>query len=142
MVFQTKPMISTERKPLGHFLLTRGSVTQEQIDRTLEEQRLANHQKLIGELLIEKHFCTDDQITEALAEAYDVPYARVGPRIADPKIVNLLPREFLEKHHVLPMFLVEGTLTVAVPEPANMFLVEEISRVTTHAVQIVAARAE
>ncbi len=128
-----------ERKPLGHFLLTRGVVKQEHLDRALEEQKLSNHQKLLGELLVEKSFCTEDQITEALAEAYDVPYARVSPRIADPKVIGLLPREFLEKHQVLPLFLVEGTLTIAVPEPANLFLIEEIERLVGHPTQVVAA---
>ena len=128
-----------ERKPLGHFLLTRGVVKQEHLDSALEEQRLSNHQKLLGELLVENSFCTEDQITEALAEAYDVPYARVSPRIADPKVIGLLPRDFLEKHQVLPLFMVEGTLTIAVPEPANLFLIEEIERIVGHPAQVVAA---
>lgn len=128
-----------ERKPLGHFLLTRGVVKQEHLDRALEEQRLSNHQRLLGELLVENSFCTEDQITEALAEAYDVPYARVSPRIADPKVIGLLPRDFLEKHQVLPLFMVEGTLTIAVPEPANLFLIEEIERIVGHPAQVVAA---
>ena len=132
-------MLTLERKPLGHFLLTRGVVKQEQLDRALEEQHLSNHQKLIGEMLVERNHCTEDQIVEGLAEAYEVPYARIGPRIADPKVVRLLPREFLEKHHVLPLFLVEGMLTIAVPEPANLFLIEEIERIGGYPAQVVAA---
>ena len=77
-------MLATlERKPLGHFLLTRGVVKQEHLDRALEQQKLSNHQKLLGELLVENSFCTEDQIIEALAEAYDVPYARISPRLAE-----------------------------------------------------------
>jgi type IV pilus assembly protein PilB len=68
-----------------------------------------------------------------------VPYARVSPRIADPKVIAALPKEFLEKHQVLPLFLVEGILTVAIPEPANVFLLEEIERVSGYQAQVVAA---
>ncbi|HEY7115421.1 MAG TPA: GspE/PulE family protein [Tepidisphaeraceae bacterium] len=133
-------MIATlERKPLGQLLLDRGLVKPEQLDRALEEQRRSNHQKLLGEVLVELRICTEDQITEALAQAYGVPYARVSPKIADPKVIASLPKEFLEKHQVLPLFLVEGTLTVAVPEPANVFLVEEIERICGYQVQVVAA---
>ena len=133
-------MIATaHRKPLGQLLLEKGLVKPEQLERALDEQRRSNHQKLLGEILIEQRFCTEDQITEALAEAYGVPYARVTPRIADPKIIAILPKEFLEKHQVLPLFLVEGMLTVAVPEPANVFLLEEIERLSGHQVQLVAA---
>jgi len=130
---------TTTRQPLGQILLDKGLVKPEQLERALEEQKRGNHQKLLGELLVEMRFCTEDQITEALARAYGVPYARVSPRVADPKVIAILPKEFLEKHQVLPLFLVEGTLTVAVSEPANVFLVEEIERLSGHRVQLVAA---
>src|SRR5205809_1987117 len=133
-------MIATlQRKPLGQLLLSKGLLKQEQLDRALEEQKRSNHQKLLGEVLVELHICTEDQITEALAQAYGVPYARVSPRVADPKVIAVLPQEFLEKHTVLPLFLVEGVLTVAVPEPANVFLLEEIERLSGYQVQVVAA---
>jgi type IV pilus assembly protein PilB len=130
---------SVERKPLGRLLLDKAVIKQEQLDRALEEQRRSNHQKLLGEILVELHICTEDQICEALAQAYGVPYARVSPKIADPKVISVLPKEFLEKHQVLPLYLVEGTLTVAVPEPANVFLFEEIERLSGYKVQVVAA---
>ena len=133
-------MIATlERKPLGQLLLSRGIVKQEHLERALEEQKRSNHQKLLGEVLIELRFCSEDQITEALAEAYGVPYARISPKIADPKVIELLPKEFLDKHSVLPLYLVQGVLTVAVPEPANVFLIEEIERLAGYPVQVVAA---
>ena len=133
-------MIATlQRKPLGQLLLSRGLIKQEQLDRALDEQKRSNHQKLLGEILVELRVCTEDQITEALAQAYGVPYARVSPKVADPKVIAALPKEFLEKHQVLPLFLVERVLTVAVPEPANVFLLEEIERLSGFQVQVVAA---
>jgi type IV pilus assembly protein PilB len=59
--------------------------------------------------------------------------------VCDPKVIGILPKDFLEKHQVLPLFLVEGMLTVAVSEPANVFLLEEIERVSGYTVQLVAA---
>src|SRR5436189_6448023 len=108
-------MIATAtKKPLGQLLQDRGVLTAEQLERALEEQKRSNHQKLLGEVLVELGFCSEDQNTESLAQAYGVPYARVSPRIADPKVIASLPKEFLEKHQVLPLFLVEGILTVAI----------------------------
>jgi len=130
-----------EKKPLGQLLVSRGVLKPEDLERALDEQKRAKHQKLLGEVLIELGLCTEDQITEALAQAYGVPYARVSPRIADPRIIEILPREFLEKHQVLPLFLVENVLTVAVAEPANVFLLEEIERASGKRVQVVAATA-
>jgi type IV pilus assembly protein PilB len=133
-------MIATqERKPLGQLLMAKGLIQQEQLDRALDEQKRSNHQKLLGEVLVELRICSEDQITESLAQAYGVPYARISPKIADPKVISVLPKEFLEKHQVLPLYLVEGILTVAVPEPANVFLLEEIERLSGVRVQVVAA---
>jgi type IV pilus assembly protein PilB len=132
-------MVAPKRKPLGQLLIDKGVVKPEQLERALEEQRRSNHQKLLGEVLVELRIATEDQITESLAEAYGVPYARISPRIADPKVIPILPKEFLEKHQILPLFLVEKTLTVAVSEPANVFLLEEIERVSSFKVQLVAA---
>src|SRR6476661_10864054 len=133
-------MVATlQKKPLGQLLLAKGVIKPEQLERALEEQKRSNHQKLLGEVLVELHICSEDQITEALAQAYGVPYARVSPRVADPKVIAVLPKEFLEKHQVLPLYLVEGTLTVAVSEPANVFLLEEIERLCGYTVQVVAA---
>src|SRR5580704_18136833 len=129
------------RKPLGQLLIGKGLIQQAQLERALDEQKRTGHQKLLGEVLVELRFCTEDQIVEALAQAYSVPYARVSPRIADPKIIQMLPKEFLEKHQTLPLYLVEGVLTVAVPEPANVFLLEEIERLSGHQLQVVAATA-
>jgi type IV pilus assembly protein PilB len=140
-----RPTATTEGqaqlRPLGELLTERGLVTHEQISQALDRQREQGHSKLLGELLVELEFVTEDQVTEVLAEAYGVPYAKVSPRIADPHVIETLPREFIEKHCVMPLFVINGKLIVAVPEPANLFLIEEIEKVSGLTVQIVAATA-
>ncbi len=131
-------MVATARKPLGQLLLDKGLVKPEQLQRALDEQYRSGNKKLLGEILIDQSLVTEDQLAEVLAGSYGIPYARISPRVADPKVVPLLPREFLEKHQVLPLFLVEGVLTVAVSEPTNVFLHEEIERVSGRVVQLVA----
>jgi len=124
---------------LGQLLLGHGVVTQEQIEKALAEQKEKGHRKLLGELLVEMNYCTENQIASALAEAYDVPYAQVSPKICDVRALDTLPREFLKEHIVLPLFKVRGELTVAVSEPTNVFLIDEIERISGCKVQIVCA---
>ncbi len=125
--------------PLGDLLIRKGVMNQSQLEDALEEQRRSGHTKLLGEIIVDLGFATNEQVMEALAEGYGVPFARVSARIADPRVTEALPREFIESHCVLPLFLVDGALTVAVTEPANLFLTEEIERLTGYDVQIVAA---
>ncbi len=126
---------------LGELLLDSGVITQDQLEQALDDQERRGRKKLLGEVLVELNFVTQEQVMEALAGAYGVPFARVTPRIADPRVTESLPREFIENHCVLPLFYVEEVLTVAVSEPANLFLIEEIERVSGARVQIVASTA-
>ena len=132
---------TTKRKQVGQILLASGLITQEQIDIAVAEQAARGHRQLFGEILIELGMVSEDQLLEALAVAYNVPYAKLTPRLADAKVIELIPRDFLEKHGVLPLFKVRDALTVAVSEPSNVFLTEEIVRITDCKVQVVVASA-
>ena len=124
---------------VGDLLVDRGIVTAEQIDAALAwQKKQPGLRKLLGEVLVEMGFVSEEQVMEALAQAYGVPFARVNPKLVDPKVIEMLPREFLEKSKVLPLFCIEGKLTVAMHEPANVFVTEEIERLTGKSVQIVA----
>jgi type IV pilus assembly protein PilB len=128
---------STPAPRLGNVLIERGYLTVEQLNACLAEQR-AGGGRLLGEILIDHSFCTDDQVTECLATVYGVPYAKLEPRIADPRIVDCLPREYIEKNLVFPLFKIRDTLTVAVTEPTNLFLLDELKAQTDLEIQVVA----
>lgn len=130
------------RLQLGELLIQHGAITSEGLQQALEHQRNSGGRYLLGEVLLKLELCSEEQIMEALAAGYDVPFARISPRIADPKIVDVLSREFLEKHTVLPLFRVRNVLTLAVNEPANVFLLEEVERLTGCQVQVVCATAK
>jgi len=131
-----------KRLQLGQLLILRGAVTEEQLEQALEHQRSTGGALLLGEVLVKLDLCAEEQIMEALAEGYEVPFARISPRLADPKVIDILPREFLEKHCILPLFKVRNRLALAVNEPANVFLVEEVERLTDCQVIIVCATAK
>ncbi len=124
---------------LGDTLLARGYLTEEQLQTALQKQRGEWRGKLLGEILVELEYCSEEQIVECLAAEYGVPYAKLDARLADPKVAELLPREYIENNLVFPLFCVRGVLTIAVSEPSNLFLVDEVRQLTNKEVQIVAA---
>jgi type IV pilus assembly protein PilB len=133
--------LTTAPPRLGNVLVDRGYVTVEQLKESLEVQKQGNGQ-LLGEVLVERGYCTDDQVVECLATVYGVPYAKLEPRIADPKAIDVLPREYIEKNLVFPLFKVRHSLTIAVTEPTNLFLIDELHNLTGLDVQVVATSAK
>jgi len=129
------------RQRLGDLLVDRGYLTRENLEAALAQQKQqpSGLNKLLGEILVEMSYSTEDQVAECLAIEYGVPHAKLEPRLADPRIIDVLPREYIEENLVLPLFLVRGMLTVAVPEPSNLFLIDEVRQLTHLDVQIVAA---
>src|ERR1041384_251430 len=130
---------AVRRKSIGQLLVAKGLVSQQILDATLEQQKVSGRHQLLGEMLVEQALITEEQLCETLAEVYGVPYAKVSPKICDPKVIEVLPREFIEKHSLLPMFLVNNVLTIALAEPSNLFLIEEIQQLTGFSVQVVAS---
>ena len=122
---------------IGSLLVDKGYLALGDLQSALEKQKLEGRKKLLGEILVELGYCTEDQVIECLAAEYGVPYAKLDARLLDPKVVDVLPREYVEKNLVLPLFLVRGVLTIAVPEPSNLFLIDEIRGLTGAQVQIV-----
>src|SRR3989339_693611 len=115
---------STNR--LGNLLVAKGYLSEEQLASALARQHEGSRTKLLGEILTELEYCSEDQIVECLASEYGVPYAKLDNRMYDPKVTDVLPREYIENNLVLPLFVIRGTLTVAVSEPSNLFLIDEI----------------
>ena len=130
------------RRQVGEILQERGWVSAAQLQTALAKQKTDGHHQLLGELLVEMGLVSDEQVVEALAEGYAVPFARVSPKLADSRVSELLPRDFLEKHCVLPLFKVRSRLAVALSEPANVFLIEDIERLTGCQVLVVASPAK
>lgn len=127
---------------LGNVLVEYGYLTLEQLEKALAEQKVKGNGKLLGEILVDQGFCTEDHVVECLAKVYDVPFAKLETRMFDPKVIELLPRDYIERNLVLPLFLVRDTLTVAVCEPSNLFLIDELHSITRKEIQVVAAPAK
>ncbi len=126
---------------LGNILVERGYVRVEELQQALEAQCQGTG-KLLGEILVELGFASDDQVIECLATVYGVPYAKLEPRLADPRAVDVLPREYIEKNLVFPLFKIRHTLTIAVCEPTNLFLIDELRSLTGLEIQVVATSAK
>lgn len=127
---------------LGDLLVERGYLSEEDLAQALARQKRSERKRLLGEILVDDGFCSEEQVAECLAAEYGLPFARLEARLYDPKIIDVLPREYVENNLVLPLFKVREVLTVAVAEPSNLFLAEEVRSLSGLDVQIVVATAK
>ena len=135
-----KPLLKP-RPRLGDLLVRQGFLTAERLQAALKIQSDGGANKLLGEVLVEREFCTEEQVLECLAIEFKLPFVRLDARLFDPKVVELLPREVLVKHLVLPLFKLRDTLTVAIAEPSDIFLLDRLKAIARCEVQLAIASA-
>ncbi len=114
---------------IGDILCSLGMVSRADLHRaTSPEERLQGER--LGEALVRLNLVTDAELCEALAVQYQLPYVQLSWRLVDRAVLEILPKAFLSSHRVIPMFRVEGELTIAVDDPTNLWATDEVARLT------------
>ena len=124
-----RPQTLSGRKRLGEILLARGKLTQEQLDRVLKTQgETRNNDLLLGEALVANGVLTDDEVVRALSEQSGIPYIGEGRLLsqASPEAIKLLSLEQVEKYGVVPVAVVDKKLYVAMKNPADFTLLDQL----------------
>src|SRR5512133_599247 len=101
------------RSHLGALLLRKGLLTNEELDRALEEKQQG---ELLGEALVRLRICFEDDIARVLAEQADV-------ELVDLRAVRLLSGAQAEELRAIPIRIhTDGTVSVAVADPTDQSL--------------------
>lgn len=109
---------------LGDKLLNEGLITPAQLDKALEEQKKIKEK--LGETLIKLGYVTHDDLLPILANHIGVQCMRIDLGELDDKLAELLPEDFLRKNVVYPIKRENNKLVVAMANPTNVFLIDEI----------------
>ena len=113
---------------IGDLLIAEGLITQEQLDQALSEQRSSGMR--LGYVLVKMGSVREIEITKMLARQYRVPAVDLSQFEVDEKIVQLIPSDVALKHTALPLKREGRTLTVAMVEPANAQILDDLKFIT------------
>jgi type IV pilus assembly protein PilB len=113
-----------KRKKLGEVLHERGKISREDLSDVIAEQ----HGKVIrlGELLLERGLVDKSDLLPALYEVTRVPYVDCTRAKPTEEALERIPRNIAERCCALPMQKTETGLVVAMAEPQNLTLLDEL----------------
>ena len=111
---------------LGEALVDRGLIDPPTLDGALDVQRRTRPHRLLGQMLLDAGALTPLQLNSALAAWMGVPL--VDPRRLTPEVEALrrLPRVLAEREGVLPLMMHGDELVVAVDDPWDQSLLEQL----------------
>ncbi len=113
---------------IGDLLLREGLVTQDQLNKALQEQR--HNGTRVGYNLVKLGFVKETDLTRMLARQHRMPAVDLTKFQVDARIAKLIPGELALKHNVLPLKRDGRTLTVAMSDPASMSVLDDIKFIT------------
>jgi Type II secretory pathway, ATPase PulE/Tfp pilus assembly pathway, ATPase PilB len=122
----TAPAVTALR--IGELLLKEGLVTQDQLSKAVQEQK--QHGTRVGYNLVKLGYVKETDLTRMLARQHRMPAVDLTRFQVDPRIAKLIPNELALKHSVLPLKRDGRTLTVAVSDPGNMGVLDDIKFIT------------
>ena len=119
---------SSER--LGDLLVREGLITREQLQQALTEQKGTGMR--VGYTLVKLGLVEETEITKMLARQYRMPAVDLSRFEVDKRIIKMVPTEVAVKHTVLPLKREGRTLTVAMSDPTNMSVVDDLKFITRY----------
>ncbi|HEV8448997.1 MAG TPA: ATPase, T2SS/T4P/T4SS family [Gemmatimonadaceae bacterium] len=120
------PQLTQDR--LGEMLVRDGLLTREQLSKALAEQK-QNGQRL-GYTLVKMGMLPEIDLTKALAKQHRMPAVDLSRFEVDPKIAKMIPAELAQKNLVMPLKREGRSLTLAIADPSNLGVLEDIKFIT------------
>ena len=129
----------TER--LGELLIKRNYITSDQLKRASEEQKMKGGR--LESNLVRLGYIKEDELLSFLSAQYRVPSVKISKMEINPNVIKLIPSSISKKYFIIPINRMGPKLTLAMADPSNIVVIDEIKFMTGFNVEpVVASEAE
>lgn len=126
---------------LGEFLVKEGLITTEQLEQAISIQRQEGGR--LGEIVVKLGMVKEEQMVAVLGKQLNIPYFSLGTGMlkpaADQGLEQVIPQDFALKHSVLPLSRTLKSLTVAMSDPLDLILIDNLRKLTSCEINLVIA---
>ena len=109
-------------------LIQAGVITEEQLAEALEIQKTSKN--LIGTILTQLGYCTEDDIAKVLAKKTGYKYVSINEIGVNVSVANLITPEMALRNNVLPLYQEGKTLYVAMKNPNDIITIDNLHLMT------------
>lgn len=128
------------RRLIGDIAVELGYATREEIEDAVDASR--ERGVPTGQILLERKVLRDDELAKVLAERFGVRYIDLSTLEPDMGAATLLSVEAIRRYEAIPMsFEEDGSLLLAMADPANVLTVDDVTMITGRRVRVAAAAA-
>lgn len=122
---------------LGELLVKKNFITPDQLKKASEEQKLKGGR--IESHLIRLGYIKEDELLSFLSAQYRVPSVKLSKIEINPNVIKLIPSSIAKKYFIIPIHRVGPKLTLAMADPSNIIVIDEVKFMTGFNVEPVVA---
>jgi type IV pilus assembly protein PilB len=129
------PVTPSDTPRLGEVLVRRGAISRDQLAHALERQPLAR--RPIGRVIVDLRYATDETVQRAVAEQHGLPFLDLERASIDRRVARVVNRAYARRHRVLPLTRAGATIIVAMVDPGEREIIDELRRLTASSIEVV-----
>nr|WP_244083195.1 type IV-A pilus assembly ATPase PilB [Desulforhabdus sp. TSK] len=115
-------------KKLGELLVQAGLINREQLKKALDDQQHSGER--IGAILVKLGAISEDVLAEFIARQFRAPEVNLSRLTIPQDVIALLPSDIAAKYQVVPFGLMGNTLNIAMADPGNLFVIDDLRFLT------------
>jgi len=115
-------------RQLGEMLVRDKVISQNELETALRRQEETRGS--LGRVLIELGFTSEWEMAAALGKQLNVPFITLSHYDIDRQVLESIPEELVRKYKIVPVDKTGDTLTIALADPSNIYLLDELRILT------------
>jgi len=129
------------KRDLIRLLVDKGLITADHLDQAKEIH--SQNGGSLSEILVNQGYVSESDLMIFLSTYLAIPPIKVLNFKLSPEVLQLIPKEIAIKHLVLPVGKIGNTLTVAVADPLNFLVTDDLEKLTgCDIIPVIASRSE
>ncbi len=116
------------KQKIGELLVDLNILTQEDLDKALQEQK--NTGERLGATLLKMELLSEEDLDYLLGRQLDIPSINLENYNPSPELLATIPEKVIKKYQVLPISVDAKSLTVATASPRDLVLMDDLSYIT------------
>jgi len=116
--------MAKDKKSIGQLLVEAGVITDDELVNALRQQEKSGG--FLCENIIKLGFATEDKILPVLSKQLGIDYVKLKDITINKNVIKNVPAKFASHYKLMPLKIEGKVLTIALTEPTNINVIDDI----------------
>jgi len=127
--------MATLKEEIIQVLLESKQITKEQLDEAISLQKKTKSS--LKKILLEKKLIDEEALLSLLSQKLSIPFLHINRYKLNKEIIKIIPEEIARRYNIIPISQMGNSITVALSDPLDIFLIDDLRILTGCDIDIV-----